>query len=214
MTNNCIEALKRHQNDLQKNDVHEFYIHLNEDMSSGLLRPEEIGMISSYLLNKSQNSKKLLLENLIAIPDYFLYAQDILWHEDSHKKRLIEEQILYAQDGSNFDIPRAVDLIGAKAFSHTKIDHLFIPGNVGVIQSLACNSNEYIEKITIEKGVRLIGDWAFGDCSRLTELIIPSSVIHIGREITQYSSNVTIYCNEGSEAHKYATEEHLRYILI
>jgi transcriptional regulator with XRE-family HTH domain len=71
------------------------------------------------------------LENLIAIPDYFLYTQD----------------------GSNFDIPRTVDLIGAKAFSHTKIDHLFIPGNVGVIQSLACNSNEYIEKITIEKGV-------------------------------------------------------------
>lgn len=192
MNNNCIEALKRHQNDLQKNNVLEFYIHLNEDMSSGLLRPEEIGMISSYLLNKSQNSKKLLLENLIAIPDYFLYAQD----------------------GSNFDIPRTVDLIGAKAFSHTKIDHLFIPGNVGVIQSLACNSNEYIEKITIEKGVRLIGDWAFGDCPRLTELIIPSSVLYIGREITQYSSNVTIYCNEGSEAHKYAREEHLRYTFV
>lgn len=192
MNNNCIEALKRHQNDLQKNNVLEFYIHLNEDMSSGLLKPEEIGLISSYLLNKSQNSKKLLLENLIAIPDYFLYAQD----------------------GSNFDIPGTVDLIGAKAFSHTKIDHLFIPGNVGVIQSLACNSNEYIEKITIEKGVRLIGDWAFGDCPRLIELIIPPSVKYIGREITQYSSNVTIYCNMGSEAHKYAREKHLRYTFI
>lgn len=62
LNDNCLQALKRHQNDLQKNDVHEFYIHLNEDMSSGLLRPEEIGMISSYLLNKSQNSKNYFLK--------------------------------------------------------------------------------------------------------------------------------------------------------
>ncbi len=192
LNNNCLQAFKRHQTDLQKNDIHVFYIHLNEDMSSGLLRPEEIGMISSYLLNLNQNSKKLLLENLIAIPDYFLYTQD----------------------GSTFDIPRTVDLIGAKAFSHTKIDHLFIPGNVGVIQSLACNSNEYIEKITIENGVRLIGDWAFGDCPRLKELIIPPTVRYIGREITQYSEKVVIYCQRLSEAHKYAKEERLRYTFI
>ena len=192
MNNNCIEAVKRHKDRLKTNDVHGFYLDLLEDMSKNIIKPFEIGDITSYFLNKNSNSRKLLLDNLIAIPNYFLYEQD----------------------EPDFVIPKYCDLIGSKAFSHAKIVDLVIPGNIGVIQSLACNSNEYIETITIEEGVRVIGDWAFGDCPLLKELTIPSSVIHIGREITQDSSNVIIYCVEDSEAHKYAREEHLRYVLI
>ena len=190
MNNNCIEALKRHQEPLKKNDVHMFYLGLLEDMTKNLIKPKDIGDISSYLLNKSSNSRKLLLDNLIAIPDYFLYEQD----------------------GMGFEIPRHCDLIGSKAFSHTNMRHLVIPSNIGVVQALACNSNEYIEEITIEEGVRVIGDWAFGDCPLLNKITIPSSVRYIGREITQYSANAVIYCKEGSEAHKYAQEEGLAYI--
>jgi hypothetical protein len=192
MTNNCIEALKRHRERLKTNDVHGFYLDLLEDMSKNIIKPVEIGNITSYFLNKNPNSRKLLLDNLIAIPDYFLYEQD----------------------EPDFVIPKYCDLIGSKAFSHTNIRHLVIPSNIGVVQALACNSNEYIEEITIEEGVKIIGDWAFGDCPVLNKITIPSSVRYIGREITQYSSNVTIYCNEGSEAHKYAKEEHLRYIFV
>ena len=71
---------------------------------------------------------------------------------------------------------------------------------------------EYIEEITIEDGVKIIGDWAFGDCPILNKVTIPPSVRHIGREITQYSANAVIYCKKDSEAHKYAQEEGLAYI--
>ncbi len=37
-----------------------------------------------------------------------------------------------------------------------------------------------IKKVVIAKGVTSIGDWAFGNCSNLTQIIIPDSVRSIG----------------------------------
>ncbi len=63
-----------------------------------------------------------------------------------------------------------------------------------------------ITEVIIPDTVKTIGKYAFAYCVTLKSVTIPSSVTSIGKNAFQNSKSVTIKCESGSYAEKYATE--------
>ncbi|MDM8203674.1 leucine-rich repeat protein [Faecalicoccus acidiformans] len=70
-----------------------------------------------------------------------------------------------------------------------------------------------IEEIEIPDTVTVIEEGAFKNCVNLDKVTIPVSVTTIEDNVFEGSNRVTIYCREGSAAHKYAIENDIPFIL-
>lgn len=69
-------------------------------------------------------------------------------------------------------------------------------------------------KITVPNTVTEIGDYAFAFCVSLERIVIPSSVKTIGKDILILSNDAVLYCDKDSQAHNYAIDHEINYILI
>lgn len=70
--------------------------------------------------------------------------------------------------------------IGDQAFSESGLTSLMLPSGVSLgLRTFALCSN--LAKVTIENGVKSIGDGAFGYCTSLKTITIPGSVLATGR---------------------------------
>lgn len=87
-----------------------------------------------------------------------------------------------------------------------------IPNGVKNITMFAFQENKYLKRITIPDGTEYIGPWAFLNCSKLERIDIPNSVTDIQEEAFIGSNKLTIYCNKGSIAEKYALENNIKFV--
>lgn len=71
-----------------------------------------------------------------------------------------------------------------------------------------------ITEVIIPNTVTTIGKYAFAYCVTLNSVTIPSNVTSIGQDAFQNSKNVTIKCESGSYAEKYAKNEKINFIFI
>lgn len=108
---------------------------------------------------------------------------------------------------NNVVIPGNVKQIGAYAFSGCdSLTDLTISTGVERIEDGAFEYEPQLQEVILPQGITSIGDRAFSGCGKLKKLVIPSSVTTIGSDILAGSQGAVIYCESGSTAESYATE--------
>ena len=126
-----------------------------------------------------------------------------------------------------------VDKINEMLFEGTGLEEITLPSGITTIEWWAFSSC-LLKKVSIPEGVTTIGESAFFYCNDLSEVILPSTLTSIGfsafqgchslKKITIPSSvtnipegtfdqTITIYCEEGSTAHRYAEESGINFVL-
>ena len=92
-------------------------------------------------------------------------------------------------------IPNSVTSIGSSAFYNTGIYNNESNWGNGVLYIDNClikASSDIVKgSYTIKEGTRIIGSWAFYDCSGLTSVTIPNSVTSIGYDAFAHCSGLT-----------------------
>ena len=83
---------------------------------------------------------------------------------------------------TSVELPAALVTIGEYAFACTSITSVTIPDNVTIIDNFAFDrcSNLTTVEFGANSKLQSIGGWAFYDCTKLTNIIIPDSVTSIG----------------------------------
>lgn len=107
----------------------------------------------------------------------------------------------------------AYDNVGNSSGTYTPDDYvvfidpftrnLVIPEDVTEIETEAFYGNSMVV-VTINENCNRIGDRAFANCKSLWRIYIPASVTSIGDDFLLGSTRATIYCEEGSEAARWA----------
>ena len=110
----------------------------------------------------------------------------------------------------NIRIPKSVTSIGMAAFASSGLKSVVIPGSVENIDAYTFEGCKKLKKVIIKDGVKTIGLFAFGDCTSLTDIIIPASVTDIEFQFTHCKetpfngcSNITVHCQKGSYVENY-----------
>lgn len=148
---------------------------------------------------------------------------------------LIVKDVLtkYVGGGGKAIIPDGVTVIGENSFAFSEISDVEMPDSVTEIGQGAFQCCFELTAVRIGNGVRNIGKfsfdgcnglstviispsvkkidaYAFFNCSNLISVVIPDSVTEI--DGTAFDRSIaTIYCSEGSYAHRYAVAYNLQY---
>ena len=141
--------------------------------------------------------------------------------------------IKYVGGSGKAIIPDGVTVIGENAFASSDISDVVMPDSVTEIEQGAFQCCFELTTMRIGNGVRTIGKfcfsgcngltsvivspgvkkidaYAFFNCSNLISVVIPDSVTEI--DGTAFDRSIaTIYCSEGSYAHRYAVAYNLQY---
>jgi len=83
------------------------------------------------------------------------------------------------RDLRNVSIPEGVINIGEEAFSVCNFAQVSIPGSVRAILPRAFSANPALFSVKISNGVANIGNYAFSGCTRLTNIVLPKSVVSV-----------------------------------
>lgn len=108
-------------------------------------------------------------------------------------------------------VPDGISVIPNGLFRFcSRLTVIDIPDSVTVIGNSAFLGCVSLPGITIPESVTSIGDYAFWNCSKMREIIVPSSVTQFGvRTFTSDFSALTIVCQAGSAADRFAMENSL-----
>lgn len=136
----------------------------------------------------------------------------------------------YRGKDTNVSIPETVTIIGEGAFEDdVNIELVVVPNSVEKIESYAFWGCDNLDTVVLGKGLSEIGDYAFTKCTGLQQISVPSTVTSIGIEAFKDCGNLTdvtippetvnihdtafdgcyqltIHCEEGSAAGKYAED--------
>lgn len=138
--------------------------------------------------------------------------------------------VKYLGTEKNVSVPDAVEVIGEEAFEgNTLVELVVLPKSVKKIEAYAFWECENLKTVVIGSGMTEIGDYAFANCKGLVKMSIPENIRSIGiqafmdcvnladiaiaPEVTDIHETafdgcykLTIHCEKGSTADKYATE--------
>lgn len=116
---------------------------------------------------------------------------------------------------SYFECNYALNSIESGAFSGTTaLKTINLQDSVVTEISPYTFLNSGIEEVSLPDTCTKIGNYAFGQCSLLTKITIPSSVTEIHDDAFKGTNNVVIYCYTDSYAHQYAVSKGMSYVLI
>lgn len=97
----------------------------------------------------------------------------------------------------HFHIANHLRGIGARAFQDSKLEEIHIPGNVKKIGTEAFSRSIYLERVSIDKGVREILSKVFQECLKLNTISLPNTITKINALAFDTRSNdLEIYYND------------------
>ena len=106
------------------------------------------------------------------------------------------------------------DICGS-AFLYCPVKKVVFPEGMNTIVEQTFRYCEELEMVVIGGSVEEIGPQAFADCPLLETVVIPDSVTSISENAFENANeNLVIYCNEGSYAQTYATENNIKYTTL
>ena len=112
-------------------------------------------------------------------------------------------------------MPNGVKEINDCAFMHSPaLTGVTLPSSVKTIGSCAFSYCDGLTSIEIPGSVTAIKMYAFSECKHLKSVTIPDSVKTLGDDLFKYTPDVTVKCNKGSAAEKYAKDNKINYQLI
>ncbi len=138
--------------------------------------------------------------------------------------------VKYRGKDKKVTIPKTVEVIGEGAFEgKDSVETVVLSKSVKVIEPYAFWDCENLETVSLGTGLTEIGDFAFANCKGLVKMTIPENIRSIGvqafmdcvnleeitipPEVTEIHesafdgcSKLTIHCEKGSAADKYAEE--------
>lgn len=106
------------------------------------------------------------------------------------------------------------DICGS-AFYNCPVKKVVMPESMKEIVEFTFRYCDELEMVVIGGKVEEIGSLAFADCPTLETVVIPDSVTSISEDAFENASeDLVIYCNEGSYAQTYATENNIKYTTL
>ncbi|MBQ7116430.1 MAG: leucine-rich repeat domain-containing protein [Clostridia bacterium] len=105
--------------------------------------------------------------------------------------------------------------ISGGAFIKCPVKKIVVPESLADITEELFKECEELEMVVIGGKVEEIGSMAFADCPTLETVVIPDSVTSISDDAFENANeNLVIYCNEGSYAQTYATQNNIKYTTL
>lgn len=101
-----------------------------------------------------------------------------------------------------------VEQIGYGAFEYSSLEKLVYPAGVDV-KRMAFNGCEKLNDLVIQEGVTELPYCVFAGCDSLSKIIIPKTVMSIGKSALPYNAALGVYSNSIGE--KYAIENEIPY---
>lgn len=137
---------------------------------------------------------------------------------DKFTKVILPNSITYIEAGAfsdcasltSINIPNSITRIESSAFSNcTRLTSIEIPNSLGYIAARTFNGCTSLESIHIPNSINRIESDAFSNCTSLNKIEIPASVTYIdGQAFSGITpSQLTIYCEQGSDAETYAKQK-------
>lgn len=109
----------------------------------------------------------------------------------------------------------SITYIQGAAFNRCPVKKIVIPESLADITEEIFKECEELEVVVIGGNVEEIGPQAFADCPLLETVVIPDSVTSISDDAFENANeDLVIYCNEGSYAQTYATENNIKYTTL
>ena len=84
------------------------------------------------------------------------------------------------------NVPKRVEYIGDSAFFGARLQTVTLPGTLKTMGKYVFRKSN-VQELIVEEGVTELGECAFGECSRLTSVTLPSTL----QEIPSYAFNYT-----------------------
>lgn len=104
------------------------------------------------------------------------------------------------------DFEEGIEEIGKAAFAYTDIKCVILPNSVKKISSLAFVGCANLESATLNEGLMTIKDGVFALKSKLTEIVIPASVIELNELTFTRCNTLQAVKFEGNAPEHYQTE--------
>lgn len=128
------------------------------------------------------------------------------------------ELVYILPNSDDYVIPESVIKICEQAnrYDQNQIK-IYIPGNVKIIGDGAFHNCTKLESVILEEGIEEIGSYSFAGNTKLKSITIPDSVTKIGENafgINIYGKVIedfVLYGSEGSEAQRYAEETGIKF---
>jgi len=144
--------------------------------------------------------------------------------------------VKYRGTEETVSVPNTVEVIGEGAFEENEtVESVVLPASVTHIEPYAFWDCDNLESVVLNSGMTEIGDYAFAnckglkkmtvpdnirsigvqaflDCVNLTDITIPPEVLYIHETSFDGCYRLTIHCEKGSIADKYAEEFYERQV--
>ena len=124
------------------------------------------------------------------------------------------ERVFEDADFERIVLPPSLRRIEYRCFADSQITEIDISYGVETICEEAFENCENLEQVEIPASVKRIEAHAFIGCTELACVTIPPQTTELGDDMIDEDGIVSIFCLEGSAAHRYAIKHHLDFNLM